>query len=393
VRRVPPLCWLLWALPAALPLHGQQPRAAWVEAAGLVMHQPRWTSEPVTRVRTGTGGRDVAYTAEAGARITGGLGAAFTLHVAPTRQFWWQGRAVRSGAGWKPAPAAAAPQVYSTPLTWSCATFSAVYQYRTRVAASGGAGLCGMSGIDYLWWGAGPMYSEALHVSGRFYQPVARGLDVSARCDAHRVNFGSPRFAVVKLWAGEQQGRLTQGAVTPVSCGVGLRWKTGMAEPESPPVTFSGELGQSAFIRSGRGLQATFAPMFAVGTRLQVGGRAVALRLRGSTPRFDSPGPAAAGHDARFHQLTLAGEYGARLAGEFLNVSGQLGLWTAGARDWEVWREGFTAGPLVGAGVDVRVLQGQNEALRLGCSAQLLAGGAPASVVVPCGLSGEIGVR
>jgi hypothetical protein len=136
------------------------------------------------------------------------------------------------------------------------------------------------------------------------------------------------------------------------------------------------------------------APALAVGTRIPVGDAAVvAIRLRGASARFEERELAGTGHDARFHQMTLTGEYGTSALRGRIRVSGQLGAWTAGARDWEVWQEGLTAGPLLGAGLELPVVRGEAGSAGVSCSTQLLLGDAPAPLLVPCGVGGSIRMR
>jgi len=58
-----------------------------------------------------------------------------------------------------------------------------------------------------------------------------------------------------------------------------------------------------------------------------------------------------------------------------VRLSGQLGAWTAGARDRELWRAGLAAGPLLDAGLERPFVHVGGGTPPLTCNSQVLVGG------------------
>jgi hypothetical protein len=333
---------------------------------------------------------DVSHIYQAGTMLWGPFGVATTLSTAPTRLQWWPMDSMHMGDYLWHVPDSAKNVVLSTPVYWNCVSLDLVVRPASWLQAEAGPAVCGMGGIVYTYFGAGPMHGESHHVALAASKALSETARIGARCDAHPTWYVAPRYVVVRLWAGETPGVYPKHWVTPVACGISLTTTTaalqsGHALPVGARVGIT-PLRYSVDGASG-GVQA---PFFEVSVPIDSVSR---VFIREINPRISAAEhyntSTANGSDAAFHLAWSGYARDVTRRGRF-RAGASAGVWVSGGFDAATWDHGIEAGPFAGGDVSYTIAERDRMHVRGQCSTTVQFGRSHLPFAMPCGLGIEI---
>lgn len=186
--------------------------------------------EEVTHhVRLGNMGKDLYFSLQLDSDGGRDLGATFRILIAPTNLVVWpkEGEISR----WHHRPSGPKRTFFAL---WSCVSLGVRHSTLSWLNTAVGGGLCSLSGLDYGYFGAGPLHAGVLHVDLQATQRIL-DLPLTIECGGNPTWLPASRLDVLHVAAGQEPR--TGRWIAPVQCGLGVRLPVGGGSGDHRPAT------------------------------------------------------------------------------------------------------------------------------------------------------------